>query len=385
MIFWLFAGLLTAVAVGLLLLPLLRPTGVTLPRQAYDLTVYRDQLAEVGRDLERGVLTQDQAAAARTEIERRMLGAAEGQPEAARDGRDKTPSDRRPGLLTAGLALGLPAGALSLYLLLGAPGMPSVPLAERTASADKQSDMAALVEQLAERMAAKPDDPQGWRLLARSYSQLGRLDEAAAAFSQAIARGGADAQTWASLGEVLTAAADGLVTPEARQAFAAALKQDADDPRARYYGGLAYAQDDRFKEALEVWQSLAAETPPDAPWRNLLEQQIARTQETLGMAGGSTPAPGPTAQDRAAAADMAPDERAAFIRSMVERLAGRLASEPDDLDGWLRLTRAYTVLGERDKATQALERATELAAKLSADAPEHKAIESARAALAGDG
>jgi len=385
MTFWLFAGLLTALAVGLLLLPLLRRAGTTLPRQAYDLTVYRDQLAEVERDVERGVLTPDQAAAARTEIERRLLGAAESQPEADGGGRDKEPGGRRPGLLSAGLALGLPAGALSLYLLLGAPGVPSIPLAERPNTEGSPTDMAQLVDQLAGRMAANPDDPQGWRLLARSYGQLGRFDEAAAAYRQAIARGGADAETWASLGEVLTAGADGMVTPEARQAFATALQQNPNDPRARYYGGLAYAQDDRFKEALEVWRSLEADSPPDAPWRNLLEQQIARTQETLGMEGGSAPAPGPTAQDRAAAAEMAPEQRAAFIRSMVERLATRLESEPDDLDGWLRLIRAYTVLGERDKATEALERATALAAELPADAPEHKAIDSARAALAGDG
>ncbi len=389
MIFWAFAGLLTAVAVGLLLLPLLRRTGETLPRQAYDLNVYRDQLGEVERDLDRGVLTEDQAAAARTEIERRLLGAAERQPETAREVRGKGPSSRRAGLLAAGLALGLPAGAFSLYLLIGAPGVPSIPLAERATTADDPTDMATLVERLARRLAANPEDPQGWRLLARSYGQLGRFDEAAAAFRQAIARGGEDAETWASLGEMLTAATGGLVTPEARQAFATALRHNPDDPRARYYGGLAFAQDERFQDALGVWQSLQADSPLDAPWRNLLEQQIARTQAALGIEGGGAPtpapAPGPTAEDRAAAADMTADERAAFIRSMVDRLATRLENEPDDLDGWLRLTRAYTVLGERDKATEALDRATELAAKLPADAPERKAIESARAALARDG
>ena len=78
MIFWLFAGLLTAVAVGLLLLPLVRRTDETPPRQAYDMTVYRDQLTELERDLERGVLSPDQAAAARTEVERRLLGNSPG-------------------------------------------------------------------------------------------------------------------------------------------------------------------------------------------------------------------------------------------------------------------------------------------------------------------
>ena len=296
--------------------------------------------------------------------------------------------------LACGLALLLPAAALGLYATIGAPSVPSLPFAERQAPGGDPGDLASLVEGLAQRMAKTPDDPAGWALLGRTYLNLGRFDEAARAFRQAIDRGDDGPGAWASLGEALTAANDGQVVAEARQAFAETLERDGADPRARYYAGLGLAQDGRTEEALAVWQALAADTPADASWRGLLEQQIANSRAALGLpaeqvatapgtAPGTTEPPGPSAGDVAAAAEMTPEERMAFIRSMVERLAGRLAEQPDDLDGWLRLTRAYGVLGERDKAGAALDQAARLAADLPADAPERSAVERARKSLPG--
>ncbi len=76
MTFWLAAGALSALAIGLLLWPLLRRPAEVAPRQAYDRGVYRDQLAEIAREAAEGSLGAEPAAAARAEIERRLLATA---------------------------------------------------------------------------------------------------------------------------------------------------------------------------------------------------------------------------------------------------------------------------------------------------------------------
>lgn len=392
MIIWLIAAAMTAFAVGLLLLPLLRSTRPVAPRRGYDLAVYRDQLAEVERDQARGVLDADQAEAARTEIERRLLAAGESGPMPS----DQSPSPAgKPTWLLAGLlAVLVPVAALGLYAVMGAPQVPSRPFAERQLPEGVPADLPQLVERLARRMEQTPDDPRGWALLGRTYMELGRYAESAQAFGQAIEHGDRSAQAWTDLGEAMTAAGEGLVGAQAQAAFAEALRQDPADPRARYYQGLGLAQSERTGEALQIWLALAADTPVEAPWRSLLEQQIANSRTALGLPAdeaiprpGPRPedeaAPGPSAEDMATAAEMSTEERATFIRSMVARLASRLEEDPSDLDGWLRLTQAYIVLGDRDQAADALEQAAGLAGALPGDAPEHDAVARLREALAG--
>ncbi len=401
MIFWVAASVMAALAVLLLVLPLWRGRGAAAARDAYDLAIYRDQLAELERDLARGVLTSDQAATARTEIERRMLQASE------RKHRPLAAAGPARALALV-LALAVPGAAVVLYGQLGNPGLPAHPLAARQSPppapvAPDGNSLSDLADRLAARLEQSPGDIQGFILLARTYGELGRYLDAAQAYRRAIANGDESSETRASLGEVLTAAGGGRVGPEARAAFAEALERDPANPRALYYGGLAYAQAGRLAEALDVWRSLAAQTPPDAPWKELLDNRIASTQAALDgepppeiarpapepqpAPGASSPdlgrGPGPSQEDVAAAAEMSNDQRQAFIRSMVDRLAARLEEEPDDLAGWLRLTRAYTVLGEREQAVAALDQASALAEKLPADAPEHGAIAQARAMLAG--
>jgi cytochrome c-type biogenesis protein CcmH len=263
--------------------------------------------------------------------------------------------------------------------------VPSVPFADRQLQDPADREFARLVEQLSERLAENPEDSRGWLLLARSYSSLGRYTESAGAYRQAIDRGRNEAEVQASLGEVLVAANRGLVVPEAGRAFAAALEQDPGNPRARYYAGVALAQRGRVREALEVWRALIDEAPADAPWVPLVEEQIRQAAESQVSAdaedGRAAPGPELSAEEIETAARMSPQERAAFVRSMVERLASRLEKNPNDLDGWHRLGRAYSALGETAKARAALERAAELASGLPPEAPQRRAVEAALAAL----
>lgn len=360
MIFALVAALLTALALAALAVPLLRRPRRGPARAEYDLAVYRDQRAELERDRARGLIDEREAAAARTEIERRMLRAgrrrgAEG--EAGAGGRAMR-GRRRAAVLALGLCV--PALSAGLYATLGAPGLPSRPFAEGAGPA-AAPDVAGAVDRLRARLAAAPADLDGWLLLGRSYVLLQRYGEAVEALRRAAALAEGDPEIAAMLGEAMVWAADGAVTAEAVRVFEAVRAARPAHPSARFHLALAHAQAGRIRRAYDMWRALAAETPAAAPWRADLAAMIRRAAAALGEAGDSIPGapgadpapPGPTAEERAAAAEMAPEERAAMIRAMVEGLAARLVEAPDDRAGWRRLARSWRVLGEAAKAARA--------------------------------
>ncbi len=380
MTFWLIIGAMTAAAVLAVLVPLLRTRAADSARADHDLEVYRDQLGELKRDLKRGLVAAEEAAAARLEIERRMLAAAD-----AGAGAGPRTGVSHPGTaqkaMAAVLAVALPAGAVALYLLLGQPGLRDRPLAERrdreapaaaTAATGTEDagarDLAEMTARLARRLRDQPEDLNGWVLLARTYQNLGRHADAANAYGSAVALADDQARLHAAFGEALITAADGVMTPAARGAFEKAAKIDPTDPQTRFYLAVAAAQAGRIQEAIDAWRKLATEAAPDAPWLPAVRERIEHTASENGLdaaealAGLPQPVaraatPGPDAADMAAAAEMAPEDRQAMIRGMVERLAARLEAEPNDVDGWLRLIRSYGVLGQPGRARAAEARA----------------------------
>jgi len=359
MTFWILAGLLSAGIVLFLVLPLLKREEAIADAHP-DLAVYRDQLAELERELARGLLPESEAAAARLEIQRRLLAAAGTGgtgPQAAGSTRSR---------LAVILVLLLPLAAAAIYLDLGSPSLPALPYASRTPVSARDQELAQLVDRLGQRMKAHPEDPRGWVLLGDSLNALGRYAESASAYGNAIARLQATnqpvlADLESRYGEALSAAADGEVTPAAKAAFAAALAIDAKDPRARFYLGLADSQAGQLESALARWVALEADSPADAPWRASVTVEIEATAKKLGRDPATLPgrkpppvsAPGPSAEDMARAATMSPAERSAFIDSMVAGLAARLKDHPEDVDGWLRLGNAYDKLGKPEDALAA--------------------------------
>ena len=387
---WVVMAVLTAAALALVLRPLLRRAGAASGRAEYDIAVYRDQLGEVERDHERGVLSADEVAAAKTEIERRILAAADMDEGSAAAG--EVPRDRR--LAAALVAVAVPVGAVALYLNVGSPGIPDQPFAERSAPSsavhadprgggEAAGNLELMAGRLAQRLLKNPDDLNGWKLLGRTYVEMQRYADAADAYRRALEIGGDSPDIKADYAEALVIAAGAVVTPEALVIFTALAETDRLDPRARYYLGLAQAQNGDVRGALQAWVDLRAISPPAAPWRGAVDRQIAAAARDLGMdaaeispspaarelaksvpvaqpAAPQAPvveAPGPTRDDVEAATEMSADERADMIRGMVERLAQRLEKEPDDVDGWRRLARAYEVLGEKEKAAEARRRA----------------------------
>ncbi|MBB6253517.1 c-type cytochrome biogenesis protein CcmI [Nitrospirillum iridis] len=373
MAFWIAAALLTAGVLLLLLRPLMvsRAGGVE-AEGTPEVDIYKDQLAEIERDVARGLLTDDQAAAARTEVSRRLL-AAHGRVEAARThaaGTEPAPTVKPSRKLATALMALVPLLAMGIYLRLGSPDLPGQPAAGRTDQGGGAQAQAVL-RTLQARVTANPKDLEAWKALATAQGMMNRNDQAAASWAQAVALSPDDANIQASRAEALVLAADGVVGVEAKAALAKALALNPKEPRARYYDGLATRQAGDLKGAVSRWSALLAESPADAPWVPFLRGQLGETATEAGLdpaavtpqplppsAPPATPssasaAPGPTADDMAAAATMSGGDRAAMIRSMVDRLATRLKDQPNDAEGWTRLARAYRVLGENDKAAEA--------------------------------
>jgi len=241
--------------------------------------------------------------------------------------------------------VGLPVAAIAFYLSVGSPRLGDFPLAGRTRTADINQPLDNLVAQVEAHLEKNPADGRGWSVLAPVLLKLGRYDEAIRALRNSIAYNGDSAERRSDLGEALTASAGGVVTAEAKAEFERALAQDPEEPKAGYFLGLAAEQDGRGTDAAAIWRAMLAKAPADAPWRPLVQAALARV--------GGPPVPALSNDTMAAAKDMNETDRSAMIRGMVDRLAARLKENGDDVEGWLRLVRAYMVMGERDKAVSA--------------------------------
>ena len=359
---WAAFGGLVLLVMAALLWPLLRTPQSSENRAAYDFMVFQDQLKEVERDLERGVLTKDEVDAARIEIQRRILAASKvSSPTLGFRSRAW-----RAGL-AGGVALVLPSIALAIYLPIGVPTLPGASTTQRMAMAAAQADETIqLLDQLARHVVTNPTDVDGWGLLARSYRQLLRYEDSAAAYrkvTQLRPSGGA----YANLGEVLAAANGGGVSPNAHHAFMKALAVDRNEPRARFYLGLEQAQQGNAEMAIAIWRDLTADAPDDAPWLDLVMREMSQTARQANVMPIAVVPKHPlelpltsVATGAGKPASRISPQNIDMIQGMVNGLAKRLESDPDDYDGWMMLGRSYTVLDNVDGALKAYEKAMAL-------------------------
>ena len=375
MALWIIGGVLLLAGVAYLILPLLRERKWAADeRAAADRAVYRDQLAELEADVAAGRIAEEDAASTKLEIERRILAVKD----AGGSGRPLSPT------FVAGLvALLVPMLTAALYIELGAPNVPAMPLAARAdvtppsidsgAGVDENTPLDQLAVSLERKLRENPNDATGWALLARTYAEIRRFDRAAPAYAQAIALGTDDADTLMGHGEALVFLADGVVTAEAAGRFEQAVAKQPGHIGARYYLALGHLQRNRLQEASDGFRSIVADSPADAPWLPAVRERISQTARLMGLdddsqmasadqsSPGAQPMRGPTREQMQAAQEMDAEDRQAMIRSMVDGLAERLEENPDDLQGWLRLGRARGVLGEWDKAAAAYDNALRLA------------------------
>ena len=277
---WIASALLTAVVVAVIVLPLLRRREAQPARAAYDLAVYKDQLVEIDRDLERGVLTGDQAGAARIEVQRRLLSVAEAAKAAA-----PAAVSRRSVAAALVIIVGVPALSFGLYSLLGSPNLPDQPYAARAARIRTEKEQAAglrsMVDRLAARLAQHPDDGQGWSLLGRSQAVLGQADKAEDAYEKALPLLPGNIQVRLDYAAVLLdELPDGApFPPRFVSVMKEALAIDGENPKALFFVGLAEAQAGHPAAARALLTKLLAKLPPGSPEYAQVEAQIKQIKE----------------------------------------------------------------------------------------------------------
>lgn len=354
MLFWICAAGLTAGVLWMLGQPLRRAAIDGIPGNAGEAEVYRDQLREIERDSARGLIDAEEAAAAKTDISRRLLASV-------RQGHCQTPGPRRDGprhsRWPVRIAVGaVPILAVTLYLALGSWWLPGAPSRQADAFDRDRAGVDQLVAQVEARLREHPEDGRGWDVIAPVYLRLERHDEAAQAFSRAIRLLGEDVKRLQGFAEATILSRGGIVTEDARLAYEKVLALQPGRPEPRFWLALAKEQDGRLAEAATEYRGLIETASPGAAWRSAVRERLAAVEARLSQAGAAT-AKGPTPEDMATAANLSAPERSRMIAGMVEGLAARLAVDGQDLEGWQRLVRSYSVLGEKDKASEALERA----------------------------
>lgn len=339
---WLVLAGMTGLAVLCALWPLaFRARGAS--ESGSEPAFYKAQLGEIARDVERGQLPAQEAAAARAEAARRLLAASSAAP--VQDGAGESLMLRR--IAAVLILIVVPFVALALYADLGRPEMPDAPLATRKADVRTAEGLAAAIARIEAHLAASPEDGKGWAVIGPVYMRIGRFEDAVNAFRQALRLNGESATLRADYGEAMVGAAGGVVTADARAAFDKALADQPGLPAARFYLALAAEQDGDKAKAIAMYQALLGDAPKDAPWIQALSARLSALQGGApAEAANGAPADEAPAMSKAAQQEM--------IQGMVERLATRLAQQGGDANEWQRLIRAYSVLHETDKAKDAL-------------------------------
>lgn len=431
MTLWLVLTAMISAAAVLLAAPFIRSKERMRLHTAGNVAVYRDQLKEIEGELAQGLIDTSQAESASTEVKRRMLVADRGAEPAAmalsRHERNFAVTS-----VTAIVVLGsillyavvgnpeLPSAVPNPVALDQAQPAAAASAAPAEPAASPQARLAAttqstgtrsgqpqtslppveeMIERVQNRLQRSPADPEGWRMLGWSYFSIERFADAAKAYAKAIELRPTSADYRSARGEALVRAADGNVTAEAKTDFEQALELDPKDPRARFFVGLAKQQAGDKQGALSDWDDLLATADPGEAWFSDLKQRVAELRgdpgnssvpalrsapdlsvtalqdflrsEKARQAAAAPASRGPSADDVRSAERMAPEDRTAMIRSMVDRLASRLDQAPDDAEGWIKLIRSRVVLGDSEQARQSLQRAL---AQFSEDRPERKRI-----------
>lgn len=299
-LFWVVCAIFIAIALAFILPTALQRDeksrrAVADERKQANVAIYRDQLAELESDLQNGIVSQEQYAQDRDEIERRLLEdtAATGATPAPR--KAATGATPAPSRSTAyALAVGLPLVAVAFYLLIGKPKSIDDPVSGGApfASASgpmqgggerSQEQIEANVAALAKRLKDNPSDAQGWTMLARSYNAMERYGEATGAYAKATELHPKDADLWAEYAFASAMAGGQRLEGKPLELVNQALKVDPENAKALQLAGSAAFQAKDYKKAVDYWQRVLKKVPPDSEVAQTIQQRI---DEAKSLAGG---------------------------------------------------------------------------------------------------
>jgi cytochrome c-type biogenesis protein CcmH len=355
MIFWTFAALLLVAAIASIAIPLLSRPRKHVSAFEHDREIYHARIGEIAADEALGRIGAAEAEAAKAEEGRKLIAASSGA--AVQEGPASAGLSR---FILVSVAILVPAFSLLGYQVWGQPQMPDMAIANRADRDPQQESIEQLISRAEAELAKNPGDVRGWTVLAPIYLRMGRAEDAVNAWRNAVRIEPGNIEFKSQLAEALVASGQGVVSEEARALFETALAEKPADPKPRFYLALALSQQNDLPAAEKAWRDLLADAPPQAPWRDAALAQLNSVLEKAGkpteqaQAPAKTPSGGPSQEQIAAASEMTPQARQEMIQGMVAGLAERLKSDPSDKEGWLKLIRAYGVMGDDAKAIEAI-------------------------------
>ncbi len=330
-LFWGYAALLAAVALAFLLTPLVRGravAGASVSRAASNLTVFRDQLAELDADVAAGSIGREQWEAARGDLQRGLLEDV-GAPAASA----AAPAQRSKAAAIA-IGIALPLASVLLYLGLGSPqGLdPRKQSAAQGAPHQlSQEQIESMAARLAQRLESNPDDGEGWIMLARTYGTIGRFAEAAGAYAKAEAKFPQNAQLLADYADSLAMAQGQNLQGRPEALVRRALQADGNNLKALALAGTVEFEKRDFAKAVEYWRRMLSLLPPDS---DMVDSVRASIKEAEDKQGGAPKSSTPIAQEKqgGAAKSSAASAKAARVSGTV-KLAPALAARaaPEDI------------------------------------------------------
>jgi cytochrome c-type biogenesis protein CcmH len=287
--FWLIGLVFIAVAVLLVVPPLLRSrNGGRVSRSAANVAIYRDQLRELEADLRAGSLSAELYEQARSEIEARLLE------DLSRPDTAAVKHQKRRGAAIA-LALAIPLCAVGLYFIVGSPQALAPADADTTAHGVNAQQIQVMIGRLTERLKANPDDAQGWVMLGRSYGVLGRYDEAAKAYANAVERLPDNADVLADYADVLGMTQGEHLQGKPETIIERALKVDPDNPKALALAGTVAFEKKDYRSAVNYWEHLLRLIPQDNEFARSVSASIAEARQLGNLSSGREAAPVPSA------------------------------------------------------------------------------------------
>ncbi len=302
-----------------------------------DVAIYNARVEEIERDLVAKRLDPEMAEAAKAEEARKLLKS-----QTSVDTQQSASEQPSGWWMTLGL-FSIPLVSVLIYLSIGTP--PGSQTSEEAPEVAQQS-MDQLIAAAERRLETNPDDLQGWQVLAPVYLRQQEFTKAENAFRNIIRINGESTEVLSTLGEVQVAKASGQVTSAALQSFERAIALDAKNSNARFFIGLYAFQTNDRDGAKAAWQTMIEGAKGDEDWLPAIKRRVAQLEET--------DTDGPTPDSVEEITNLPQEEQQARIQSMVAGLAARLEENPTDKAGWLRLVRAYMVLGQPEEADDAL-------------------------------
>ncbi len=346
MTLWIVFGALTIVTLLLLLKPFWwNSKSGNEDTTGFDAEVYRDQLSELERDGERGLIDETEKVSARNEISRRLLAATAKAELAVNESQISNKTGNIIAIMTVFAVVGLSG---YVYREIGKPNLPDVPQQQRIDEAAAKQDMPALVLKVQKFLQKNPGDVRGWKVLAPALKRMNRHNEAANAYAKIMQLDKPTPALLTDYAESLLLGNNGELTDRVKVALTTAMKMDPKFTKAGFYWAAALQQDGQYDASLKVWRGLMESNPKDLQLQMFAQRQIVAIKNQKGKM------PALNKDQREAAANMTAKERQEMIGSMVDRLADKLKENGKDLDGWLRLIRARLVLGDKAGALKSL-------------------------------